>query len=199
MILLERQKLVIVTPPHTGSGALHRILCKADIGGIWVNGPNPDGGIDHHYGAIHQGWKHDGYSVILLIREPYARKYGLYKHYVWWLEKQGLTADVAYSKYLDKPPGHYMHQETQLQFYQRNELQGNQIVTTTEIDDVLAFEYDIEIRPDFDHTALMGAPRNQTPPDSGYFSGLPSLGDHPYFKTDDWTAEVSFWKHSGSI
>jgi hypothetical protein len=185
MILLEREKLVIVTPPHTGSGALHRILCKADVGGIWVNGPNPDGGIDHHYGAIHQGWTHDGYSVILLIREPYARKYGLYKHYIWWLENQGLTAaHVPYEKYLDKPPGHFMHQETQQQFYQRNSLEGCKIVTTAEIDDVLAFEYDIDILPEFDHTALFS---NEKPV------------EHPYFKTDDWTAEVNFWKYSGSI
>lgn len=197
MILLEREKLVIVTPPHTGSGALHRILCAADVGGIWVNGPDPDGVIDHHYGAIHQAWKDDGYSVILLIREPYARKYGLYKRYISWLNKQRLTAEVPYDKYLDKPPGHYMHRETQLQFYQRNNLEGCEIVTTAEIDDVLAFDYDIEIRPAFDHTALMRG--NQTPPDNRYFSGLPSLGDHPYFKSEEWTDEVNFWKHSGSI
>ena len=184
MILLEREKLVIVTPPHTGSGALHRILCKADVGGIWVNGPNPDGGIDHHYGAIHQGWKHDGYSVILLIREPYARKYGLYKHYVWWLEKQGLTAEIPYSQYLDKTPGHYMHQETQFDFYQRNDLEGCEVVTTAVIDDYLDFNYEIDIRPAFDHTALFSD--NRTP-------------DHPCFKTDDWKAEVNFWKYSGSI
>jgi hypothetical protein len=45
MILLQKQKLVIVTPPHTGSGALHKTLCTPEIGGIWVNGINPDGGI----------------------------------------------------------------------------------------------------------------------------------------------------------
>ena len=194
MILLEREKLVIVTPPHTGSGALHRILCKADIGGIWVNGPDPDGGIDHHYGAIHQGWEHDGYTVIFIIREPYARKYGLYKHYIWWLECWGLAADVPYGKYLDNPPKNYIHQETQLQLYQRYELQGTQIVTTTEIDDLLAFEYDIEIRPDFDHTALLshGFPDDLEVEKQGnkWF---------PYFKTEAWTAEVNFWKYSGSI
>ena len=72
-----------------------------------------------------------------------------------------------------------------MQLYQRYELQGTQIVTTTEIDDLLAFEYDIEIRPDFDHTALIN---NATP-----------LIDHPYFKTEAWTAEINFWKYSGSI
>jgi hypothetical protein len=31
MILLQKQKLVIVTPPHTGSGALHKTLCTPEI------------------------------------------------------------------------------------------------------------------------------------------------------------------------
>ena len=79
-----------------------------------------------------------------------------------------------------------MHQETQFDFYQRNELEGCEVVTTAVIDDYLDFNYEIEIRPAFDHLAL--------------FTSVEAarLG-HDYFKTDDWTAEVNFWKHSGSL
>tara|TARA_R110000744_G_scaffold63453_1_gene130580 strand:- start:4466 stop:5023 length:558 start_codon:yes stop_codon:yes gene_type:complete len=185
MILLQKQKLVIVTPPHTGSGALHKTLCTPEIGGIWVNGINPDGGIDHHYGAIHDGWLQDGFEVITVIREPYARQYGIYKHYIWWLELQDLTVDIPYEKYLNNVPIDWMHQETQYQFCLRNSLINSKIVTTAEIDDVLAFDYDIEIRPGYDYTAL-------------HSRRLPAI-DHDYFKTEKWLAEVNFWKHSGSI
>jgi len=186
VILLQKQKLVLVTPPHTASGALHKILCSPEYGGIWVNGENPDGGIDHHYGRVHDGWIHDGYKVILVIREPLARVYGLYKHYLWWLEKEGLKHDIPFDSYLNAPPNHYMHTETQLEFYTRNNLDDcdTEVVSTTNIDDVLDFDYGINILPAFDHTALLCDLDREA-------KTLPD--------TQRWKDEVNFWKYYDAI
>ena len=56
MIVFEDRKLVIITPPHTASGNLHRACCK--LGAYHVLGPTPDGaGYDHHCATIGEGWK----------------------------------------------------------------------------------------------------------------------------------------------
>lgn len=72
MIILPAQKTVIITPPHCASGALTRIFPEK------VYGPNPDGNIDHHYGAIHNA--HLTWRKILIVRRPYERFVGLYQH-----------------------------------------------------------------------------------------------------------------------
>lgn len=72
MIILPDQKTLIVTPPHTGSGHLSKLFPNL------VYGPNPDGNIDHHYGAIHNA--HLDWRKILIVRRPYERLIGLYQH-----------------------------------------------------------------------------------------------------------------------
>jgi hypothetical protein len=52
MILLEDKKAVIITPPHTGSGALHRQLCGKP-GRYWVISRSYEQLSDHHGAELH--------------------------------------------------------------------------------------------------------------------------------------------------
>lgn len=80
MIVLEDRKIVILTPPHTASGNLHRALCSPQFGGHWAIGPTPDGaGYDHHTTHLAEGW-HD-FKVALVVRHPLDRLIGLYEHH----------------------------------------------------------------------------------------------------------------------
>lgn len=93
MIVFEKKQIVIVTPPHTGSGSLHRV-CHA-MGAHWVIGPTPDGaGFDHHCAIVGNAWK--DYKIALVVRDPVERLVGLYYHYQWWCLSRGeepLTLD----------------------------------------------------------------------------------------------------------
>lgn len=93
MIVFEDRKLVIVTPPHTASGNLHRACCR--LGAYHVIGPTPSGmDYDHHVTTIGNGWL--DYRVALVVRHPFERLIGLYEHHqhaaklegwepiVWW-------------------------------------------------------------------------------------------------------------------
>lgn len=80
MIVLEDRKLVILTPPHTASGNLHRALCGLEFGGKWVIGPTPDGtGYDHHVMRVAEGWR--DFRIALVVRHPLDRLIGLYEHH----------------------------------------------------------------------------------------------------------------------
>lgn len=80
MIVLEDRELVILTPPHTASGNLHRALCGSEFGGHWAIGPTPDGsGHDHHIMKLAEGWK--DFRVALVVRHPLDRMIGLYEHH----------------------------------------------------------------------------------------------------------------------
>lgn len=88
MIVLERQELVILTPPHTASGNLHRALCTPDFGGHWAIGPTPDGrGYDHHVTQLAEGWR--DFRVALVVRHPLDRLIGLYEHHCHLSEESG--------------------------------------------------------------------------------------------------------------
>jgi hypothetical protein len=80
MIVHHKRKQVILTPPHTASGNLHRALCTPELGWQWVIGPNRDGVVDHHYMQIPDGWGWDGYEVAVVVRNPFDRLRGLFLH-----------------------------------------------------------------------------------------------------------------------
>lgn len=78
MIVFEDRKLIIITPPHTASGNLHRACCR--LGAYHVLGPTPDGaGYDHHCATIGEGWK--GFRIACVVRHPLDRLIGLYEHH----------------------------------------------------------------------------------------------------------------------
>lgn len=84
MIILPSHKLCIITPPHTASRHLHKALCNPAIGGLYTLGPNPDNVIDHHFTQICSEY-HD-YKRVLVVRNPFGRATGLYRHYLWACE-----------------------------------------------------------------------------------------------------------------
>ena len=80
MIVLEDRKIVILTPPHTASGNLHRALCGTEFNGRWAIGPTPDAkGYDHHVTQVAEGWRE--FTVALVVRHPLDRLIGLYEHH----------------------------------------------------------------------------------------------------------------------
>ena len=88
MIVLEDRELVIITPPHTASGNLHRSLCSSKFGGCWAIGPTPDGkGFDHHTAELATGWSK--FKVAVVVRHPLNRLIGLYEHHQHSSEKNG--------------------------------------------------------------------------------------------------------------
>ena len=87
MIVFENRRLVIITPPHTASGNLHRALCTERLGGRWVIGLNPDGEADHHTAELATSWR--DWSVAVVIRHPLDRLIGLYRHHQGLSEQSG--------------------------------------------------------------------------------------------------------------
>ena len=84
MIYSPTKNIIIITPPHTASGNLHKALCREKHGGIWVNGPSLDGAVDHHYAGIPHGWVFGlNPKICLVVRNPYDRLIGVYLHYCW--------------------------------------------------------------------------------------------------------------------
>ena len=76
MIVFRKIKTLMVTPPHTASGNLVRGFCPP---AKCIEGPNPDGLIDHHFCRID---RYLDYRKVLVVRHPYTRFVGLYQHYV---------------------------------------------------------------------------------------------------------------------
>lgn len=81
MIVLPKHKLCIVTPPHTASRHLHDALCNDKIGGIRVVGLNPGNIIDHHF--TRSCSEYSDYKRYLVVRNPFDRATGLFRHYQW--------------------------------------------------------------------------------------------------------------------
>lgn len=82
MIVLPTKRLVIITPPHTASGNLHRALCAPPYSGFWVMGPwHNNMTYDQHAVYIPKDW--GGYKVALVVRDPFDRLAGLWLHYDW--------------------------------------------------------------------------------------------------------------------
>lgn len=78
MIVLPNYKLVIITPPKTGSTTLHRVLCNDKFGGVAVYGSSViANNYDHHVTGTC-----DGYKVLVSVRHPLDRLVSLWFHYV---------------------------------------------------------------------------------------------------------------------
>ena len=87
MIVFEDRKLVIVTPPHTASGNVHRACCGT-LGARWAIGPTPDGaGFDHHVARLSNDWL--DYRVAVVVRHPVERLVGLYEHHQYLAKEAG--------------------------------------------------------------------------------------------------------------
>lgn len=97
MIVLEKQKLAIITPPHTASGNLHRALCSPDFGGFWIVGHSPLGYMDHHITNVPPAWAH--YQIACVIRDPIDRLRGLYVHHTISAERIQ-TAPLTWPRYV---------------------------------------------------------------------------------------------------
>lgn len=81
MIVIPDKQIVIITPPHTASGNIHRSLCSPEFGGLWVNSPNPEGIPDQHGHGLSAAWY--GFRQVLVVRNPLDRLVGLFLHHEW--------------------------------------------------------------------------------------------------------------------
>ena len=86
MIVFETKRLIIITPPHTASGMLHRV--SHAMGALCVVGPTPDGyGFDQHFCGRCVCW--EDFRRVVVWRNPCHRLTGLYFHHQWWAANQG--------------------------------------------------------------------------------------------------------------
>lgn len=72
MVIIPEKEVLIITPPHTGSGSITKTFNQK------VYGPNPDGNIDHHFASLHNSYLN--WRKILIVRKPFQRLVGLYEH-----------------------------------------------------------------------------------------------------------------------
>lgn len=106
MICLDQIETLIVTPPHTASGNLHRALCSPEIGGFWAIGPNPGDGQnwDHHIVKPDNSRLH--FRRLLVWRDPIERAAGLLCHLRYWHETKGWRY-VSQSDFVDMLQGKF--------------------------------------------------------------------------------------------
>lgn len=78
MIILPKYKLVIITPPKTGSIALHKALCNDKFGGVAAYGNSiATNNYDHHVSGACRGYK-----TLVSVRHPLDRLVSLWFHHV---------------------------------------------------------------------------------------------------------------------
>jgi hypothetical protein len=80
MIVFPDKQILILTPPHTASGFLHRFYCSQ--GAYFLVGPNSEDIVSHHYMRPHNAYDH--FKKVLVVRRPFERYVGLFEHYNWW-------------------------------------------------------------------------------------------------------------------
>lgn len=78
MIVLENEKLVILTPPGTQADEIHRAICSRR-GAYWVLGTNANQWVDEHTNRIPDKWL--SYDRALVVRNPFTRMLALFDHY----------------------------------------------------------------------------------------------------------------------
>lgn len=135
MIILSGPRIVVVTPPKTGSNSLHRTLCSRP-GNVYGMGPQP--------WSVNEIEKHTleapryvlaGARWVLAIRHPYTRVQSLYAHRILhngiqdslsdWLDgtlvaalrKPGIHWESPCAAWIDNPDGviRMEHMEDDLQ------------------------------------------------------------------------------------
>ena len=103
MILLEDKKAVIITPPHTGSGSLHRQLC-GEPGRYWVISKTYDIYADHHGTDLQFSWQNDdNYSVYVVTRQAPDRVLGLFNHCNWY-RKENQIGVLTFEEFIEEQP-----------------------------------------------------------------------------------------------
>ena len=81
MILLEKCRTLIITPPKCGTHSLHLALCREPYGGVTVIGPSMGGGrIDRHVTTI--PCEADDFTIVAVVRNSYDRLVSLWHHLV---------------------------------------------------------------------------------------------------------------------
>jgi hypothetical protein len=78
MIVLDTEKLIILTPNGVGSTALHVELCNR-ANNFWILGDNETGGIDSYVTRIPTRWK--SYDRAVMVRNPYTRVAAMHSAY----------------------------------------------------------------------------------------------------------------------
>lgn len=96
MLILQNQKLIIITPPKTGSNTLH---IEQIPGSIWVYGyaGHDTTAITQHCTLI-PGAMFDDYPIWMVVRDPYQRAYSLYKHQVAYNKFKGTFQEWIISR-----------------------------------------------------------------------------------------------------
>ena len=101
MIVMEDRKIVIITPPHTASGNLHKTLCKPPYSAYWVLGKwaKKQRKPDHHSAVVPGAWI--DYNIALVWRDPIKRLGGLFLHLNWWRTKKRNKDSMTWDEFIE--------------------------------------------------------------------------------------------------
>lgn len=129
MLVFEDRELLIITPPHTASGNMHRACSEA--GARWVVGPAGDGTVDHHYAEIAAGWR--DFRIAVVARHPLDRAIGLYEHHMQVTERQGWDA-IGWWQYVAM----VLCDHDDLSWFYKQSI--SELLGDREVDEVIKFE-----------------------------------------------------------
>ena len=142
MIYIEDRNIVIITPPHTASGNLHRALCRD---AYWVIGPDPfnEESINHHCSKIHKGWHRrldETLKVYIICRDPYTRLVGLFLHYEWSQGKGLAKKYICWEEfvYRSKDKLNWMFNKTIAEFIKASGLENYEIIKYESLEEDLS-------------------------------------------------------------
>lgn len=107
MIVCQRQKLIVITPPKTGSTSLHNELCRSAPDCLPVYTLDPEGSVSKHGVVVPVEFATVGYRVAVVVRDPLDRLVSQYTHWSNWQTSQGLAAPSLLD-FLTSPPDSFV-------------------------------------------------------------------------------------------
>lgn len=114
MIVDEAARRVILTPPHTASRHLHKALCALP-NVYWLISPGIECETWDHHGTKVDA-EHRGYRVFVVVRHPFDRLVGCYRHFNWSAER-ARQKTVTFDRFVefverDRPTLYWIHRYT---------------------------------------------------------------------------------------
>jgi hypothetical protein len=98
MIILNDLETIVLTPPRTGSFALHTTLCKRP-NAFWCMSIDPHGYQNRYGTTIPHEFK--SYRQVLVVRNPYTRLLGLFDEYNEFLVRNS-KKPITLTEFLDQ-------------------------------------------------------------------------------------------------
>jgi len=124
MIVLNDERLVLMTPPKTASSALHVHCCQTH-NGIHICGET-DGCFDHHTTRVPDAFR--DYAKVVVVRHPLDRLVSLWHHLVRWNANHGdgCCSFADFCELVNSPPDkfHWIYHRTICEYLRAQPVDG---------------------------------------------------------------------------